>query len=65
MLGNKPGLTLLNCGLQILTKLVQLPLTVVLQDFIILNWRFQPPIDMGQTSERLPVEWYGEQKDRE
>lgn len=34
LLSNKRGLTLLNCVLKILTKLYQIRLTLVLQDFI-------------------------------
>lgn len=34
LVGNKRGLTLLNCALKILTKLYQLRLTNVLQPFI-------------------------------
>lgn len=35
LIGNKRGLTLLNCALKILTKLYQLRLSIVLQVFII------------------------------
>lgn len=34
LIGNKRGVTMLNCALKILTKLFQLRLSVVLQDFI-------------------------------
>lgn len=37
LVGNKRGLTLLNCALKILTKFYQLHLIVVLHDFITKN----------------------------